>query len=207
VTLELRPLVDLLATWPGLVARPDPALVEDSLVLLPLLPRGAHVVDVGSGGGLPGLPLAMARSDLRVTLLEASQRKGAFLVQATAKLALRNTAVLRGRAEDAGRDPRHREQFDVATARAVAPFPVLAELCLPLVRVGGLMLAMKANADSEVSGASRALDLLGGRLVRLAETPSPSRDRGQVAVVEKVAPTPAAYPRRAGVPERRPLGI
>jgi len=199
-------LFNLISSWPGLVARPDRALIEDSLVLLRFLPSGRlRLVDVGSGGGLPGLPLRIARPDLELTLLEANHRKAAFLVQAAARLGLDGVEVLAERAEDAGRDPRHRETFDVAVARALAPMPVLAELCLPLVRVGGRLLAMKTDAAAEAAAAEPAIRRLGGELVEVGAAASEARSLGEVVVVAKVAPTPAEFPRRPGVPGRRPL--
>src|SRR5437588_10899983 len=138
-------LFELLAAWPGLLGRPDPELVADSLVLLDFLPESGRVIDVGSGGGLPGLPLKLARPALDLTLLEANGRKAAFLQQVVASLALSGVLVVRARAEAAGRLPAHREAYDIAVVRALAPMPVLAELCLPFVRVGGRLLAMKAT--------------------------------------------------------------
>src|SRR5260221_6646723 len=103
-------LFNLISSWPGLMGRPEHALIEDSLVLLDFLPPGQlRVIDVGSGGGLPGLPLRLARPDLSLTLLEANQRKAAFLVQAAATLGLSNVEVVARRAEEAGHDPVHRE--------------------------------------------------------------------------------------------------
>jgi 16S rRNA (guanine527-N7)-methyltransferase len=203
---RLAGLNALLGEWPGLVARPDPALVEDSLVLLPHLESARTLIDVGSGGGLPGLALKIVRPDVELALVEANRRKAAFLVHAAARLGLSGVRVVAERAETAGHDPSLRERFDAATARAVAPLPVLAELCLPFVRVGGRLLAMKAAVETELEAALPALELLGGRLVGIAAAPSVARERGQVVVVEKIGPTPAAYPRRPGVPSRRPLG-
>lgn len=199
-------LFDLLSAWPGVLGRPDPALVEDCLVLLPLLGGALTLIDVGSGGGLPGLPLKIARPDLEVTLLEANHRKAAFLVQAAAQLRLEGVQVLNERAEVAGHDARHRERYDVAAARALAPLNVLAELCLPFVRIGGRLLAMKASLDAELDAARPAIGLLGGGRPELVQAPSAARTHGKVVVVEKLAPTPARYPRRPGVPVRRPLG-
>src|SRR3984893_8034393 len=140
-------LFNLISSWPGLIAKPDRALLEDSLVLLDFLPPGLlRVIDVGSGGGLPGLPLRLARHDLVLTLLEANQRKAAFLVQAAAPLGLAVVGGAARRAEEAGHDPRLRETFDFARARAVAPLPVLVELCLPFVAVGGPLRARNTRA-------------------------------------------------------------
>lgn len=194
----------MIEQWPGLVAGPAQELVEDSLVLLDQLEDARRLVDVGSGGGLPGLPLKIMRPDLAVTLIEADQAKAAFLVQACARLGLQDVEVLARRAEDVGRDPAYREMFDVATARALAPMPTLVELCLPLVRTGGRLLAQKTEHE-DVAAARHAIERLGGSLESVAPAPSNARRYGTVVVVRKVAPTPAAYPRRVGVPARKPL--
>ena len=194
----------MIAGWRGLVSGPPDELVADSLVLLDHLGDAHTVVDVGSGGGLPGLPLKIGRPDLAITLLEADQAKAAFLVQACAALGLPGVEVVARRAEDAGHDLRYREAFDLAVARALAPMPVLAELCLPFVRPGGRLLAQKTDRE-EVEAAARALEVLGGSLESVHAAPSTARRAGVVVVVAKVTSTPAEYPRRAGVPRRRPL--
>ena len=201
---KLSQLAGLISAWPGLVSGPAAELVEDSLVLLEHLGQARTLVDVGSGGGLPGLPLKIGRPDLAVTLVEADQGKAAFLIQACAALGLDGVEVLARRAEDVGRDPRYRETFDVAVARAVAAMPVLAELCLPLVRVGGRLLAQKTDKE-DVSRARRAIDMLGGSLDEISLAPSVARGAGTVVVVSKVRPTPAGYPRRPGAAARKPL--
>ena len=201
---KLRELARLISEWPGLVSRPAGELIEDSLVLLDHLGEATRIVDVGSGGGLPGLPLKIARPHLSVTLVEADQAKAAFLVRACAALGLSDVQVLARRAEDVGQDPLYRESFDAAVARALAPMPVLAELCLPLVRVGGRLLAQKTETE-DLDVARRAIDTLGGAMNSVVAAPSAARRAGTVVVVDKVRPTPAAYPRRAGVPARKPL--
>jgi 16S rRNA (guanine527-N7)-methyltransferase len=201
---KLVELARLISEWPGLVSQPAGALIEDSLVLLAHLGKAIRVVDVGSGGGLPGLPLKIARPELHVSLVEADQAKAAFLVQACAALGLRDVEVLARRAEDVGRDPHYRESFDLAVARALAPLPVLVELCLPLVRVGGRLLAQKTEHE-DLGGARNAVDVLGGALNSVVAAPSAARGAGTVVVVDKIRPTPAAYPRRPGVPARKPL--
>src|SRR5256885_1862117 len=113
----------LLTSWPGLVSGPAEPLVEDCLVLLDHLDGAATLIDVGAGGGMPGLPLKIARPELRVTLVEADRRKAAFLVHAAATLGLDGVEVVAERAETAGRDPKLREAFDVAACRALAPLP------------------------------------------------------------------------------------
>jgi len=201
---KLQELARLISEWPGLVSRPAAELINDSLVLLEHLGEDGSVVDVGSGGGLPGLPLKIARPGLRLTLVEADQAKAAFLVRACAVLGLQDVEVLARRAEEVGQDPHYRESFDVAVARALAPMPALAELCLPLVKVGGRLLAQKTGSE-DVDGALRAIDAVGGALNRVVAAPSAARRAGTVVIVDKVRSTPAAYPRRPGVPARKPL--
>lgn len=199
---NLREYERLLASWPGVLSRSveDPRpLVEDSLVLLDHLDGVRSLIDVGSGGGMPGIPLKIALPQLQVTLLESDGRKAAFLVEAAAQLGL-DVAVAAERAETAGRGPL-RESFDAAVCRALGPMPVVAELCLPFVRVGGSLLAMR-TAEEE---AGAAYALLGGSDPEVVPAPSEARTRGVVVRVPKLAPTPARYPRRPGLPARRPL--
>ncbi|HBP37586.1 MAG TPA: 16S rRNA (guanine(527)-N(7))-methyltransferase RsmG [Clostridiales bacterium] len=186
----------------------------DSLTLLPYLDAslaaagqaGIHLIDVGSGAGLPGLALKIVRPDLQVVLLDALAKRVAFLDAAIARLKLRGISARHGRAEDAGRSPDLREQMDVAAARAVASLPALCEYCLPFVRCGGIFLAMKGQISENWSDANRALRLLGGELSEVRNYNLPGTDmKRTVLVIGKVAPTPPAYPRKAGLPERKPL--
>jgi 16S rRNA (guanine527-N7)-methyltransferase len=201
---KLAAYARLLESWPGLIARGEDAsaLVADSLALLPWLGDAIRLVDVGSGGGMPGIPLQLARPDLELTLVESDGRKAAFLEQAAARLGL-GLVVLAERAETVGRGPL-RETFDAACSRALAPLPVAAELCLPLVRVGGRMLALRTAAE-DLAAAAGALRRLGGGEPELRPAPSRLRRRGVVVVVPKLGPTPPEYPRRPGVPSRSPL--
>ena len=201
---KLLELARLISEWPGLVSGPAGELVDDSLVLLDHLGEAEKVVDVGSGGGLPGLPLKLVRPGLSVTLVEADQAKAAFLVRACAALGLHDVEVVARRAEEVGQDPRYRESFDVAVARALAPMPVLVELCLPLVRLGGRLLAQKTDAE-DLDAARHAIEVMGGKLGRVIVAPSAARSTGTIVIVDKVLSTPPAYPRRAGVPARKPL--
>src|SRR5579859_368061 len=171
---KLGELARLIAAWPGLAAGPTDGLVEDCLVLVEHLGEARRLVDIGSGGGLPGLPLKIARPDLEVVLVEADGDKAAFLIHACAQLGLLGVEVVNRRAEDAGHDPRLREAFDVAVARALAPMPVLAELCLPFVRVGGRLLAQKTEAE-DVAGALHAIAVVGGGPARVVPAPSAAR--------------------------------
>jgi len=201
---KLAEFARLISEWPGLMAKPDRALIDDSLVLLKHLGAARTLVDVGSGAGLPGIPLKIARPELQVTLIESDQAKAAFLVHACATLGLEDVEVVARRAEDAGRDPRMREKFDVAVARALAPLPVLVELCLPLVRVGGRLLAQKTR-DEDPAAAAHAIELLGGEMSGVLAAPSAARAAGTVVVIDKARPSSQQYPRRPGVPARKPL--
>jgi len=184
----------------------------DSLSCLKVLPRaelsaGARVIDVGTGAGFPGLPLKIVCPSMRLTLLEATRKKVTYLEHVVHELGLKGVEVIHGRAEDLGRDPAHRERYDWALARAVAEMPTLAEYLLPLVRVGGAALAQKGEgAAAEVHGTDAAIATLGGRVRQLL----PVELRGlaetrYLVVVDKVAATPECYPRRTGVPKKRPL--
>src|SRR5258706_2774564 len=201
---KLVELARLISEWPGLVSGPAQDLVNASRALLDHLGDAKNLVDVGSGGGLPGLPLKIVRPELRVTLVESDTDKAAFLVRACASLGLQHVDVVAKRAEEVGQDPRYRELFDVAVARALAPMPVLAELCLPLVKVGGRLLAQK-TANEHIEIAVHAIEVLGGALNRVAAAPSTARGAGTGVIVDKIRPTPPAYPRRPGAPSRQPL--
>jgi 16S rRNA (guanine527-N7)-methyltransferase len=166
-----------------------------------------RVVDVGTGAGFPGLPIKIAYPSIRLTLVDSVGKKIDFCQHVAQKLGLENVQVIQGRAEELGQLPGHREQYDWALARSVATLPVLAEYMLPLVRVGGGMIAMKGeNAPAEAHSAERALHLLGGRLKRLVPVTLPGVvEERYLVVVDKVAATPGEYPRRVGVPAKKPL--
>ena len=163
-------------------------------------------VDVGSGAGFPGIPLAIMLPDTRFTLIDALGKRVDFLRDVIARLGL-NAEALHLRAEDAARQGALRERFDLAVARAVAPMNVLCEYMLPLVRVGGQMLALKGpGLEEELAQADNALALLGGSVTRVQPLAIPGRDWDhRAAWIAKTAPTPDRYPRRAGVVEKRPL--
>ncbi len=206
--------LDLIAEWSRkarltAVTRPADAArvhVLDSLLCLRAgLPQGAAVIDVGSGAGLPGIPLKIARPDLSVTLLEAASRKAAFLDLAVAELRLA-AEVVEARAEDAARDPRWRERFDVGVARAVAPLAVACELVIPFVRAGGKAVLLKGPAVvNELESGRRAAAKLGGGGPAVIEDALPGGIRRMIVVIEKTGATPPGYPRRPGIPAKRPL--
>jgi 16S rRNA (guanine527-N7)-methyltransferase len=166
-----------------------------------------RVIDVGTGAGFPGLPLAIAHPTAHITLLEATGKKIAFLEYVIGLLGLTNAAALHARAEEAGQHPDHRAAYDLAVARAVARLPTLLEYLLPLVRVGGRCIAMKGiTAHEEAESAKRALRILGGRLISVETVSLPEIDEPHyLVIVEKTEPTSPAYPRRPGTPSKKPL--
>lgn len=181
----------------------------DSLTVLPEMidPPVERLVDVGTGAGFPGIPLRIVLPDLRLTLVESVGKKADFCRHIVEVLKLDNVEVLTTRAEDLGQQPQYRERFDWAVARAVSAMPVLVEYLLPLVRVGGAVLAQKGeNAHAEVQSADKAIRLLGGTLRRVSRVTLPGvADERFLVVLEKKAATPPQYPRRAGIPVKKPL--
>lgn len=173
--------------------------VGDALTLLRYLPPGSlKVADVGSGGGVPGMPLAIARPDAQILLIESTRKKAAFLTDASQKLGLQNLRVCDQRAEDAGRSPKLRESFDVVVARAVATLDWLAEWCLPLVKNGGRMLAMKGErAAAELPVAGHAIRLMGGGSPDVHPADLRGAHHHVIVEIRKIRRSPAAYPRPA----------
>lgn len=178
----------------------------DSLSVAPFVRAAHRVLDLGSGAGFPGLPLKLALPTLSMTLLEATGKKAAFLRHLIAQLDLRDISVAQARAEDAAHSPAQRAHYDVVVARAVAPLVTLLEYALPFVRQGGIFIAQKGVAvDEEIRAATYARAVLGGHVRAIAPVQLPGLEQRHLVIVEKVAATPEQYPRRAGVPERRPL--
>jgi 16S rRNA (guanine527-N7)-methyltransferase len=168
--------------------------------------EAARVLDLGAGAGFPGLPMRIVHPALRLTILEATRKKTAFLERLLARLGLEDVTVITGRAEAVAHEPAHREGYDLVLARAVAPLAALVELALPFLEVGRCLATPKGSrAPEEMVEASRALTLCGGRIVSAEPLPSPTLPLTLV-LVEKTDPTPAIYPRRPGIPAKRPLG-
>ena len=166
---------------------------------------GRRAVDVGTGAGFPGVPLRILCPDVRMTLLDSTGKRIDFLRETCAALGLGNVDCVHARAEEFAAE--HREGFDLAVSRAVAALPVLCELCLPLVKVGGQFLAMKsARSDGELEGAMDAIAALGGRLADVVDYAIPGSDvTHRVIVIDKVDHTPPRYPRAFGKIKKAPL--
>jgi 16S rRNA (guanine527-N7)-methyltransferase len=166
-----------------------------------------HIIDVGTGAGMPGLPLKILYPNISLTLLDATAKKATFLRHLSGELGLENVEIAVGRAEDFARRSKYRESFDVALSRGVAPLATLVELTLPFCRLGGSLITQKkGDVTQEVAAAQQATSLLGGKLreikmISLAEF----SDERKLVIIDKVSPTPRPYPRRPGIPRKRPL--
>lgn len=182
----------------------------DALAALPLVDEmGSPAIDLGSGGGVPAIPLALARPAITWTLVDSVARKATVLREIAERLGLSRVTVLAARAETLGHDPAHRERYRLATARACAPLPVLAELALPLLRIGGSLLAWKGPLTAEDDEWRRGLSAaaqLGGADARILEPGVPALRGHRFVVVAKRHATRQRFPRRPGEPSRRPLG-
>lgn len=181
----------------------------DALSLLPTLQnfRVSSLIDVGTGAGFPGIPLKIVQPDLHLVLVESVEKKTGFCRHIVSTLELANVEVLTERAEAVGQNRQYREQFDCAVARAVAALPILLEYLLPLVRVGGIVIAQKgASAGQEMEQAKNACAILGGGNMHSERVYIPGLDDERyLIVVEKVRNTPPQYPRRIGLPARKSL--
>lgn len=179
----------------------------DSLTALSLIPESASVADIGCGAGFPGLPLKLARNDIKLTLLDSLAKRINFLNAVITETNLSGVTCVHSRAEDAGQDKMYREKFDVAVSRAVANLTTLSEYCLPFVKLGGVFIALKGPlADEELAAAKRAIATLGGELMPLVNCSVPFTDLNhKIVIIKKVAKCPKVYPRKAGTPSKKPL--
>lgn len=179
------------------------------LIFAPLSQSGS-LVDVGSGGGLPGVPIKILCPQMDITLLEATGKKAHFLRHVVERLRLEGVEIVNGRAETVGRLPGHRGAYDVATVRAVAALDVIFEYCVPLVKTGGYVISMKGLLDArEVEAGEKAALALGAEICEVVKVPFlpeiPGKQRNLV-ILRKLAETPEHYPRKNGVPRKTPLG-
>ena len=182
----------------------------DSLMCVdfPEFQSAKNIIDVGTGGGFPGIPLAVYAPDKHFTLLDSLNKRLRIIDELAGELDITNITLVHGRAEDVARNREHREKYDLCVSRAVSNLATLSEYCLPFIKVGGYLLAYKGpGADQEVKDAEKALKTLGGSLVDIRETTMEEYGLDhRILVIEKVRNTPKAYPRKAGTPLKEPLG-
>ncbi|MDR1766435.1 MAG: 16S rRNA (guanine(527)-N(7))-methyltransferase RsmG [Lachnospiraceae bacterium] len=166
-----------------------------------------RIVDIGSGAGFPGIPMGIAFPGLSLVLVDSLQKRVEFLAHAVRELGLSNVTAVHGRAEDLGRSDEFRGRFDLAVSRAVAKLPVLAEYAIPMLKVGGRFVAYKSGeSDQEISDSKRAFELLGADLENVVRfTLSGGEIHRSLVVLDKMLPTDPKYPRRAGIPDKKPL--
>lgn len=193
------------------ITEPEEVAVKhmvDSLLAYEDGMQGKTLVDVGTGAGFPGVPLKIYCPSLRVTLVDSLGKRLRFLQQVIDELGLKGIRCEHLRAEDAGRSKKHREQYDYVTARAVARLSVLSEYCLPLAKKGGQFIALKGSRFAEeIEEGEAAVKILGGKIISAEPVKLPGLDDGRAIIkIAKIKATPAQYPRKAGTPEKQPLG-
>ncbi len=178
----------------------------DSLTINKYLDKDSSMIDVGTGAGFPGIPIKIIRDDVKITLLDSLNKRVNFLNEVIENLNLNFINTVHGRAEDMAYDLNYREKYDAVTARAVANLSTLSELCLPFIKVGGKFICMKGSSVEEVDEASKALEILGGKIVKIDKFVLPDSDiERNIVIINKVKETPSKYPRKAGTPAKEPI--
>lgn len=179
----------------------------DSLTLIKYIKENNKIVDMGTGAGFPGIPISIVCSNNKITLVDSLNKRLIFLQEIINQLGLKNVETIHSRAEDFGQNKKYREQFDIATSRAVANLSTLSEYLLPLVKVGGKCLCMKASdIEAEVQDAKKAIDILGGKIEQIENFLLPQSDIGRTIItINKNKTTPNKYPRKAGIPAKQPI--
>ena len=179
----------------------------DSITILKYIDDNSKLVDVGTGAGFPGVPLSIMNPTLKITLVDSLNKRLIFLQEVVKELNLKNIEIVHARAEEFGQNKNCREKFDIATSRAVANLATLSEYLVPLVKIGGKIISMKAsNAKEEINDAQKAIEVLGGKIEKIEEFDLPESDIGRtIIIIDKNRCTPAIYPRKAGTPAKEPI--
>lgn len=179
----------------------------DSLTILAYIDENSSIIDVGTGAGFPGIPVKIVKKNIKVTLLDALNKRLNFLNDVIDNLQLSNIETIHSRAEEAGKNKDLREKFDIATSRAVAPLNILVEYLLPFVKVGGKCLCMKgSNIEEEINNSKNAIKILGGKIEKVEEFNLPNSDiKRTIIVIKKMSETPIKYPRKPGTPSKEPI--
>lgn len=179
----------------------------DSITILKDVNDNAKVVDVGTGAGFPGIPLSIMKQDIKITLVDSLNKRLIFLKEVVEQLKLENIEIIHARAEEFGQNKEYREKFDIATSRAVANLSTLSEYLIPLVKVNGKCICMKASeAEEEIEQAKKAINVLGGTINKIDKFNLPKSDIGRtIIIINKEKNTPNKYPRKAGTPSKEPI--
>ena len=179
----------------------------DSITINKYIENSVKVVDVGTGAGFPGIPLSIIRPDLQITLVDSLNKRLMFLQEIKKELELKNIDIVHARAEEFGQNKNYRETFDIATSRAVANLSTLSEYLVPLVKIKGKCVCMKASdADEEIKQAENAVNILGGKIVKVEKFNLPNSDIGRtIIIINKEKSTNGKYPRKPGTPSKEPL--
>ena len=179
----------------------------DSITILKEIDNNSKIIDVGTGAGFPGVPLSIMNPTLKITLADSLNKRLIFLQEVVNQLGLKNIKIIHARAEELGKNKKYRENFDAATSRAVANLSTLSEYLIPLVKVGGKIISMKAGgAQEEIEAAKKAIKILGGEIEEIEEFKLPQTEiERTIILIKKEEHTPNKYPRKAGVPSKEPI--
>lgn len=179
----------------------------DSITILKDIPDNSKIVDVGTGAGFPGIPLSIMNPSLKITLVDSLNKRLIFLQEVVDKLKLKNIEIVHARAEEFGQNKKYRESFDISTSRAVANLSTLSEYLIPLVKINGKVISMKAaEAQEEIDEAKKAIEVLGGTIEKIDEFNLPQSDIGRtIIIIRKNKQTPSKYPRKPGTPSKEPI--
>ena len=179
----------------------------DSLTIERYIKKGENIIDVGTGAGFPGIPLKIAREDLKITLADSLNKRINFLNEVINKLNLKDIETIHTRAEELGKNKKYREKFDIATSRAVANMSTLSEYLIPFIKVKGRCICMKSSdIDTELENAKKAINILGCKIESKDKFDLPNSDLGRsVIILRKVKNTPSKFPRKAGTPAKEPI--
>lgn len=192
------------------ITDPDEIILKhfiDSITILKEITDNSEIVDVGTGAGFPGIPLSIMNKSLKITLVDSLNKRLIFLQEVIYKLKLTNVEIVHARAEELGQNKKYREKFDIATSRAVANLSTLSEYLIPLVKIDGKIISMKASeAQQEIEDAQKAINVLGGKLDKVEEFNLPQSDIGRtIIIISKKKQTPNKYPRKPGTPAKEPI--
>lgn len=179
----------------------------DSLTINKYIEEGETIIDIGTGAGFPGIPLAITKMENKITLVDSLNKRINFLLKVKDALKLNNVEAIHGRVEEIGKKCNHREHYNVVTSRAVAKLNILLEYMMPLVKVGGKCICMKgSNIDEEIEQSKKALNILGGEIIKVDKMVLPSTDISRnIILIKKVRETPKQYPRKPGTPAKEPI--